>query len=69
MRSSRMPTSKDRAERRERHSAEVEASQDALRKSINETERLVRESDEMLRRHRKEHEEGDAARGDHTEDR
>ena len=57
-----MPTSKDRAERRDRHAAEVEASQDALRKSIDETERLVEESDEMLRRHRTEHQDGDAAR-------
>jgi hypothetical protein len=58
-----MPTPKDRAERRERHSAEVEASQAALRDSINETERLVKESDEMLRRHREEHELGDARTG------
>lgn len=55
-----MPTSKDRAARRERHSSEVEASQAALRKSIEETERLVKESDEMLRRHRSEDEAGDA---------
>ena len=58
-----MPTSKDRAERRERHAADVEASQDALRKSIDETGRLVEESNEMLRRHRKENEKGDGARG------
>ena len=58
-----MPTAKDRAERRERHAAEVEASQDALRKSIDETGRLVEQSEEMLRRHRKEHEDGDAAAG------
>ena len=58
-----MPTSKDRAERRERHAADVEASQDALRKSIDETGRLVEESNEMLRRHRKENENGDGARG------
>ena len=37
-----------------------EASQDGLRKSIAETERLVGESDKMLRRHRKECEEDDA---------
>ena len=55
-----MPTPKDRAERRERHSQEVEASQAALRRSIKETERLVDESDEMLRRHRNELEAGDA---------
>ncbi len=46
----------DRAERRERHSREVEASQKALRASISETERLVGESEEMLRRHREERE-------------
>lgn len=56
-----MPTPEARAARRERHATEVEASQEALRKSINETERLVEESDEMLRRHRKEHEEGDSS--------
>jgi hypothetical protein len=42
------------------HTAEIEASQDALRKSIAETERLVGESDKMLRRHRRECEEDDA---------
>ena len=57
-----MPTAKDRAERRNRHAADVEASQDALRKSIDETDRLVEQSDAMLRRHRKEDEDGDAAR-------
>jgi hypothetical protein len=53
-------TAKNRAERRERHSAKVEASQDGLRKSIAETERLVDQSDEMISRHRKECEDGDA---------
>jgi hypothetical protein len=56
-----MPTSKDLADRRDRHAVEVLASQVALRTSINETERLVEESDEMLRRRRKEHADGDAA--------
>jgi hypothetical protein len=56
-----MPTSKDRAERRDRHCAEVEKSQAALRRSIAETERLVGESDEMLRRHREECDDGEAA--------
>jgi hypothetical protein len=56
-----MPTAKDRAERRERHAAEVEASQEGLRKSISETERLVGESEAMLRRHHSECEEGDSA--------
>ena len=54
-----MATAKDRAERRERHAAEVEASQVALRNSIAETERLVDQSDRMLRRHRAECERGD----------
>ena len=49
----------ERAERRERHAREVEASQKALRESISETERLVGESDSMLRRHRQEHESAD----------
>lgn len=43
-----------RSERRERHAAEVEASQGALRESIAATEELVDQSDRMLRRHRKE---------------
>jgi hypothetical protein len=55
-----MPTAKDRAKCRERHAAEVEENQLALRKSIAETERLVGESERMLRRHRDETEEGDA---------
>jgi len=55
-----MPTPKHRAERRERHADEVEASQEALRNSISETKRLVEESDKMVQRHRKEHEAGDA---------
>ena len=44
----------DRAARRERHSSEVAASQADLKESIAETDRLVDESDEMLRRHRRE---------------
>jgi hypothetical protein len=43
-----------RSERRERHTSEVEASQTDLRNSVAETDRLVDESDRMLRRHRKE---------------
>lgn len=42
------------AVRRLRHTAEIEASQADLRKSIAETDRLVSESDKMLRRHHKE---------------
>ena len=55
-----MPTAKDRAARRKRQSAEVEAAQLELRQSIAVTERLVDESNEMLRRHRREAEDGDA---------
>ena len=55
-----MPDRKKRAELRERQSEEIEASQAELRKSIAETERLVDESNKMLRRHRQESEEGDA---------
>ena len=47
---------KERAEQRERHALEIEASQKALRKSISETERLVGESEKMLVRHRGERE-------------
>ena len=50
-----------RAERRERQAAEVEASQANLRKNIAETKRLVGESDEMLKRHRKECEDEDSS--------
>ena len=59
-----MPTPKERAERRDRRAAEVEASQAALRESIAETSRLVDKSDEMLRRHRSESEAEDVERGD-----
>ena len=56
-----MPRREDRAKRRERQAREVEASQAQLRENIAETERLVGESDVMLRRHRQECEDGDAA--------
>ena len=50
----------DKAERRarrgEQHSREIHENQDALRRSIAETERLVSESEAMLRRHRRERE-------------
>jgi hypothetical protein len=59
-----MPDPKKRAERRKRQAAEIEASQAGLRKNIAETERLVNESEEMLRRHRRECEEDDRASGD-----
>ena len=40
--------------RRERHIAEIEASQVKLRKSIANTDRLVADSEKMIRRHHKE---------------
>lgn len=45
-----MSEAKDRAERSARQSAEIEASQRDLRKSIAETERLVGDAEEMLKR-------------------
>ena len=45
---------RSRRKLREQHAAEVEASQGALRESIAATEKLVDDSDRMLRRHRKE---------------
>jgi hypothetical protein len=54
-----MPIPSDRAARRDRHAAEIEESQAALRESIAETERLVDESEAMLRRQRKECEDAD----------
>jgi hypothetical protein len=56
-----MPTPEDRARRRERQATEVEESQAKLRASIAATERLVDESERMLRRHRQESEEADKA--------
>jgi hypothetical protein len=47
--------------RREQQSLDVEASQEGLRNSIAETERLVGESDRMLKRHRAECDSDDAA--------
>jgi hypothetical protein len=43
-----------KAKRRSRHEAEIEANQKALRASVAETQRLIGESEKMLRRHRKE---------------
>jgi hypothetical protein len=53
------PNRKARAELRERHCADVEASQVLLRDSINKTARLVDQADVMLRRHRQERGEAD----------
>jgi hypothetical protein len=50
-----------RAERRERHTSEVEKSQADLRENVAEADRLVAASDKMLRRHRKECDEEDGA--------
>jgi hypothetical protein len=55
-----MADKEKRAERRRQHAQEVEASVKVLRESIAETDRLVQQSDKMLRRHRKECEEDDA---------
>ncbi len=56
-----MSDRKTRAARRAQQTAEVEASQANLRNSIAETERLVGESEAMLRRHRKECDDDDDA--------
>ena len=49
-----MTDRKKRAERRDQQAREIEVSQKQLRESIAETDRLVGESDKMLRRHRQE---------------
>ena len=54
-----MTDRKKRAERRDQQAREIEASQKQLRASIAETDRLVGESDKMLRRHRQECHEDD----------
>jgi hypothetical protein len=51
----------DKRKRAEQQAREIEANQQALRDSIEETQRLVHESEDMLRRHRREREEDDAA--------
>ncbi|WP_167737368.1 hypothetical protein [Sphingomonas parva] len=48
-----------REERRERQSREVEESQQALRQSIEKTQKLLDESENMLKRHRRERETDD----------
>lgn len=50
---------KERVEQGQRHALEIEASQRAMRESISETERLVDESEKILRRHRRERENDD----------
>lgn len=49
-----------RASRAAQQGREIEENQEALRRSIEETQRLVSESDKMLRRHRREREEDEA---------
>lgn len=49
-----------RSNRAAQHGREIEENQEALRRSIAETERLVTESENMLRRHRREREEDEA---------
>lgn len=49
-----------RSSRASQQSLEIEENQEALRRSIAETERLVSESDFMLRRHRQEREQDEA---------
>ena len=46
-----------RSTRAAQQSREIEENQEALRRSIAETERLVTESENMLRRHRRERDE------------
>jgi hypothetical protein len=56
-----MTDSRKRAERREQQAIEIEANQAKLQASIAESDRLVGEADNMLRRPRKECEEDDEA--------
>lgn len=49
-----MAERESKAEQRDRQSREVEASQQELRNSIAQTQHLLDESDEMLKRHRRE---------------
>jgi hypothetical protein len=49
-----MPDSEMRKARGERHTREVEDSQDLLRASIEKTRQLLDQSNAMLKRHRRE---------------
>jgi hypothetical protein len=49
-----MEDNETRKQRSERHAAEVEESQRGLRESISRTQKLLDQSDEMLKRHRRE---------------
>jgi hypothetical protein len=56
-----MTDANTRLKRREQQAAEIEANQADLRTSIAESQRLVGEADNILRRHRQECEADDAA--------
>ena len=56
-----MVDARKRTARRDQQAHEVEESQAKLRASIAETQRLMDESDEMMKRHRREREEDDAS--------
>ncbi len=55
-------SSEKRSQRQAQQDSEVEESNAAMRKSIDETHRLMSASEEMLKRHRREREE-DGAEG------
>ena len=52
-----MPDRKQREARRAQQAREIEENQDALRRSIAESQRLIDEAAEITRRHRREIEE------------
>ena len=54
-----MPDPETRRERRERHAQDVEESQKQLRESIARTNKLLDDSQKMLRRHRQECDDAD----------
>ena len=57
-----MAERENKEQRRQRQSREVEESQKALRDSIAHTQELLDQSDEMLKRHRRESEDGEDGR-------
>jgi hypothetical protein len=59
-----MSDRKKQAERRQQQALEVDESQARLRSNIAEAKRLLDEADQMLRRHRAECEEDEAAADD-----
>jgi hypothetical protein len=54
-----MPDPTSRKTRQDRHAREIEKSQSELRDSISKTQQLLDESDDMLKRHRRECDEED----------